>query len=203
MVIAAPSGGGKTTLCRNLLEADPRLKRVVTCTTRAPRAGEQDGVDYHFLGADEFEVRVGRGEFLEEAVVHGRRYGTPRRDVVERLRSGGDVLLNIDVQGAATVRARSSIDEELRGALVTVFLIPPSLNELEGRLRGRGTETEESVRERLAVARQEVACWEDFDYLLVSGTMVEDLRRMGVILEAERLRTGRVAGPVWSGAGWK
>ena len=198
-VISAPSGGGKTTVCERLLSADPGVDRAVTCTTRAPRSGERDGSDYHFLTGEEFEARVAAGLFLEHAQVHGHRYGTLRSEVLDRMRAGRDVLLNIDVQGAAQVRAKARSDPELRRALVTIFLTPPSMGILEKRLRGRRTEAEEAVRARLAIARQEVAEWARFDYLLLSGTVDEDLRRMQAILEAERMRSGRVTG--WNGLG--
>lgn len=197
VVISAPSGGGKTTVCNNLMKEgdDPRPVRAVTCTTRSPRAGEREGVDYHFLSESEFEQRVAVGDFLEHAEVHGHRYGTLKMEVLGRLRAGRDVLLNIDVQGAATVRAEARRDPELGAALVTVFLTPPSAEALEERLRGRRTESDDALRLRLTAARGEVARWAEFDYLLVSGTMAEDVQRLGMILGAERLRAARSAAP--------
>jgi guanylate kinase len=197
VVLSAPSGGGKTTLCQNMLAADARLTRVVTCTTRRARGGERDGVDYHFLKEADFERRVSAGEFLEHAEVHGQRYGTLRREVTDRLTQRRDVLLSIDVQGAASVRLRAAEDPALGRALVTVFLTPSGPGVLEQRLRGRGTEDEASVARRMAAARGEVDRWAEFDYLLVSATMEEDVRRLRVILEAERMRTFR------SGAPWR
>jgi guanylate kinase len=197
VVISAPSGGGKTTLCHNLLAADDRLTRALTCTTRAPRPGEAEGSDYLFLAQDEFERRVAAGEFLEHAVVHGRRYGTLRREVIERLGAGRDVLLAIDVQGAGVLREETRRDADLAGVLVTVFYVPGSPEILESRLRGRGTEDQETARRRLASARGEVARWSEFDYLVVSGSMAEDVARLREILAAERMRTHRQAAP-WS-----
>ncbi len=194
-LISAPSGGGKTTLCRQLLEARPQMSRAVTCTTRPPREGERDGVDYYFLDAGSFLKRVQAGNFLEHATVYGNSYGTLKSEVLSKLRQGKDVLLNVDVQGAASIRARAEEDAELKRSLVTVFLTPPSIAELEKRLSRRGTDSPQEIKKRLSVARQEVVQWKNFDYLLVSTTIQEDLRRMLSILEAEQMRTQRVQPP--------
>src|SRR6266705_6893759 len=178
VLISAPSGGGKTTLCQQLLAARPQMARAVTCTTRPPRKGEQDGVDYFFLDADSFLKRVQVGNFLEHATVYGNSYGTLKGEVLGKLRQGKDVLLNVDVQGAATIRQRAEEDPELKRALVTVFLTPPSEAVLEERLRKRGTDSRAVIQKRLGVARQEVAQWKNFDYLLISMTIAEDLSRM-------------------------
>lgn len=195
IVISAPSGAGKTTLCQQLLAARPEITRAITCTTRPPRAGERDGVDYYFLEAEDFSRRVQAGDFLEHATVYGHSYGTLRAEVLGKLRAGRDVLLNVDVQGAAAIRARANEEPELRRALVSVFLTPPSMSVLERRLRNRGTDAPEVIQQRLAVARQEIAQWKQFDYLLLSDTVAEDLRRMLAIWEAERLRTTRATAP--------
>jgi len=195
IVISAPSGGGKTTLCQQLLASDRDIARAITCTTRPPRNGEQDGVDYYFLDAATFLKRVEAGEFLEHATVFENSYGTLKSEVREKLERGRDVLLNIDVQGAAAIRTRTNEDLELKNALVSVFLTPPSLSVLESRLRKRGTDSESVIQKRLSVARQEIAQWRHFDYLLVSSTIGEDLRRMQVILEAERMRQRRSQAP--------
>jgi len=191
IVISAPSGGGKTTLCQQLIAADPGIVRAITCTTRPPRSGERDSVDYYFLTPDAFQKRLRAGEFLESAYVHGNSYGTLKSEVSDSLRQGKDVLLAIDVQGAATIRAGAEQDKEFRQALVTVFLTPASVRILEERLRRRGTDSEAVIQKRLGVARQEIAEWKRFDYLLISTTITEDLRRMQVILEAERMRSHR------------
>ncbi len=195
VLISAPSGGGKTTLCQQLLGARPQMTRAVTCTTRAPRQGEQDGVDYFFLDADSFLKRVQAGNFLEHATVYGNSYGTLKGEVLGKLRQGKDVLLNVDVQGAATIRQRAEEDPELKRALVSVFLTPASLDVLEGRLKKRGTDSPAVIQKRLAVARQEIAQWKNFDYLLISSTIREDLRRMQAIVEAEQMRPSRVQPP--------
>jgi guanylate kinase len=194
-VISAPSGGGKTTLCQQLLNARPQMTRAVTCTTREPRKGEQDGVDYYFLDAGSFLKRVQAGNFLEHATVYGHSYGILKAEVLGKLRQGEDVLLNVDVQGAATIRAKAQEDAELERALVSVFLTPPTMEIVEGRLRRRGTDAESVIQKRLGVARQEIAQWKHFDYLLLSSSIAEDLRRMLAIVEAEKLRTARVQAP--------
>lgn len=191
LLVSAPSGAGKTTVGEALLKQAPRLRRVVTCTTRAPRAGEVPGVDYHFLSPDEFSERVARGEFLEHATVYGRSYGTLKSAVLEQLSAGNDVLLIIDVQGAASVRRVAASDPVLSRALVTVFLTPSGMGELERRLRGRASEAEEVVQRRLQAAREEAARWGEFDYLIVSGTREEDLRRLHAVYMAESLRRER------------
>ena len=191
LLISAPSGGGKTTVCSALLAANTGLRRVVTCTTRLPRPGEQDGVDYHFFTPEDFARRSGAGEFLEHATVYGRSYGTLKSSVLDLLAAGNDVLLNIDVQGAASVRKVATSDPVLSGALVTVFLTPPTLAELGSRLRGRGADAEDVVLRRLAEARVEAARWTEFDYLVVSGARADDSRRMQAIHDAERLRRSR------------
>ena len=195
VLISAPSGGGKTTLCRQLLRARRHMVRAVTCTTRPPRKGERNGVDYHFLTAEDFLKRVQAGNFLEHATVYGNSYGTLKGEVLGKLRQGKDVLLNVDVQGAATIRQRAEEDPELKRALVSVFLTPASLDVLEGRLKKRGTDSPAVIQKRLAVARQEIAQWKNFDYLLISSTIREDLRRMQAIVEAEQMRPSRVQPP--------
>lgn len=191
ILISAPSGGGKTTLCQQLLAARPDVTRAITCTTRLPRPGEKDGVDYHFLGVAEFERRVKAGEFIEYATVFGRSYGTLRSELMDKLRAGRDVLLNVDVQGAATIRKYAAAELELRRQLVTVFLMPPSLAALEKRLRKRNTDAPEEICKRLDIARREIAQWKHFDYLLISSTVKKDLQRMLAIVEAEKMKSAR------------
>ncbi|MSR42766.1 MAG: guanylate kinase [Pedosphaera sp.] len=195
IVLSAPSGGGKTTLCTQLLAANTHVDRAVTCTTRAPRGGECDGVDYFFLTREVFEQKLAAGEFLEHANVYGNFYGTLKSEVLAKLRAGRDVLLAIDVQGAASVRAIAQQDEEFRHALATVFLTPESAAVLEQRLHNRGEDAPEAVQKRLAVARQEVAQWVYFDYLIYSTSVAEDLRRMQTVLDAEKMRCVRVSPP--------
>jgi guanylate kinase len=195
VLISAPSGGGKTTLCQQLLAARPQMTRAVTCTTRPPREGERDGVDYYFLDAGSFLKRLQAGNFLEHATVYGNSYGILKAEVLGKLRQGKDVLLNVDVQGAATIREKAQEDAELKRALVSVFLTPPSLDIVEQRLRRRATDSEAVIQKRLSVSRQEIAQWKNFEYLLLSTTIQEDLRRMLAIIEAEKMRSSRVQAP--------
>lgn len=195
LLISAPSGAGKTTLCDNVLEASPNMQRAITCTTRPSREGEKDGVHYHFLDPATFLRRVQSGHFLEHATVYGHSYGTLRNEVSERLTHGYDVLLNVDVQGAASIRKAAQQDSALGAALVTVFLTPATLGILEERLRRRASDSEEVIARRLGVARQEAAQWRHFDYLLVSGTPEEDTRRALTILQSERMRPKRAVPP--------
>lgn len=195
VVISAPSGTGKTTLCEQTLAARRNMARAVTCTTREPRPGEKDGVDYYFLDAADFLKRVQSGHFLEHATVYGNSYGTLKSEVLGKLRSGRDVLLNVDVQGAAAIRAHAAYDSELERALVTVFLTPPSMAVLEARLKKRGQDSPQSIAKRLAVARQEIAQWKNFDYLIISSSIAEDVRRLGAILDAEQMRLRRAQLP--------
>lgn len=192
LLISAPSGGGKTTVCQQLLASVPGLERAVTCTTRPPRAGEREGRDYYFRDLTSFGRQVAEGAFLEHAEVYGHRYGTLKGEVLERLRRAQDVLLNVDIQGAASIRAAAATEAELSAALVTVFLTPGSVEVLKERLTRRGQDAPEVVGRRLAEARAEIAAWRQFDYLVLSTTVAEDLRRVRSILEAEKMRTRRV-----------
>jgi guanylate kinase len=195
ILISAPSGGGKTTLCQQLLAARPAMTRAVTCTTREPRPGEKDGVDYYFFSAAEFKRREQAGEFIEHATVFGRSYGLLKSELLGKLHSGRDVLLNVDVQGAATIRRRVKAVPELRRALVSVFLTPPSPAVLETRLKNRASDSAAEIKKRLAVARREIAEWTTFDYLLISGAREEDLRRALAIVEAEKMKAARSEAP--------
>lgn len=195
ILISAPSGGGKTTLCEMLLAARPDMTRAVTCTTRAPRPGEQDGVDYYFLKPEDFLRRVQSGNFLEHAQVFGNSYGLLKSELLGKLRTGKDVLLNVDVQGAATIRAAAEEEPELQRALVTVFLTTPSLEILEARLKNRNADDPSVIKKRLASAKQEVAQWKNFDYLVISTSKSEDLRRTLAVVEAEKMRVARSQAP--------
>jgi guanylate kinase len=195
ILISAPSGGGKTTLCNQLLALRPEMTRAVTCTTRAPRPGEKDGMDYYFFSVAEFERRRRAGEFIEHATVYGNSYGILKSELLGKLRLGRDVLLNVDVQGAATIRKWAEGEPDLKRAMATVFLTPTSLTELADRLKKRAADSAAVIQKRLAVARREIAQWKHFDYLLVSASVPEDLRRMLAIVEAEKMRVARTEAP--------
>lgn len=188
-VISAPSGTGKSTLYR-ALRATPDFKYSVSCTTRPPRPGEIDGRDYHFLGEKDFQRRLEAGEFLESALVHDNYYGTLRADIVEELEAGRDLLLDLDIQGVSQIR--HSADPIVREALADVFLMPPSREVLEARLRTRGTETPAQIATRLANAMGEMAYWKDYRYTIISGTAEEDLQNFRAIMQAERCRSSRL-----------
>jgi len=194
IVISAPSGGGKSSLCQRLLNWSPNTVYSVSCTTRAPRGGEQNGHDYFFLTRDEFQKRIAANDFLEHAQYNGNYYGTPRQFVEEQLAAGRDVLLDIEVQGAAQVvkRARGSRGFAYPDALVTIFLMPPSLELLETRLRRRGTDSEEMIRKRLALAQQEMGHWDEYDYVIVTGRLDDDFEQGKAIVIAEKCRATRV-----------
>lgn len=189
LVVSGPSGSGKTTLCRRLADAG-EAHYSISCTTRAPREGEVDGRDYHFLSHDEFQERIERGEFLEHAEVHGNDYGSLISEVVEHVQAGTDVVMDIDVQGAASVRACK--DPAIRRAAVDLFVMPPSGEELRSRLSGRGTDSEEVIDLRMKNALEEMQSWELYDYVLHSREREEDYERFLSLVTAERMRVARI-----------
>ena len=188
-VVSAPSGAGKSTLC-DALRQTPDFVYSVSCTTRAPRAGEIDGDDYHFLSEAEFLARVAAGEFLEHANVHGKYYGTLRTPVLKNLKNGVDVLIDIDTQGAALIRQFD--DPFVRQALADVFIMPPDLEELRRRLTKRGTETDEQIDLRLQTAAREMERWRDYRYTIISRSVEEDLLKFRHIMGAERYLSSRM-----------
>lgn len=188
-VLSAPSGAGKTTLTTSLRHK-PDFVYAVSCTTRAPRAGEVQGEDYFFLTEEDFKARVAAGEFLEHAEVHGRYYGTLKQTVIEHLSAGVDVLIDIDTQGAVNIRACD--DPFIQAALADVFIMPPSLEELRRRLKKRGTETDEQIEVRINNAATEMKSWRDYRYTLISGSMEEDIEKFRAVMRAERYLSRRL-----------
>jgi guanylate kinase len=189
MVVSGPSGSGKTTLCRQVSDAAEAVYSI-SCTTRAPRSGEVDGRDYHFVSEEAFVESIEADAFFEHANVHGRRYGTLKRYVTDNLERGVDVVMDIDVQGAAQVRACQ--DELVKRCLVDVFILPPSVDELKSRLAGRNTESAEALTLRLNNAIDEMQHWPTYHYTLVSASREDDLTRFRALLFAERLRSERL-----------
>ena len=184
-VVSAPSGAGKTTLVERLVDETPNLKMSRSYTSRTARQGETDGVDYNFVTRERFEAMVGAGEFLEWADLFGNLYGTSAADTERALESGSDVVLVIDVQGTRQVRRR--------GAETTaIFVMPPSFEVLEQRLRGRSKDSEEAIQRRLRVARQEVAAFAEYDFLVINDELAAAVDRLRSIVLAERARLNRM-----------
>ena len=172
LVISAPSGTGKTTLIKRLRKEFPSFGYSISCTTRNPRVGEQHGVHYYFLSREEFERRIGNDEFIEYAQVFANRYGTLKSEVLERIRRGRSVVLDIDVQGAMKIREAAARDPELAAHTVWVFIGPPSVEALEKRLRGRATDSEEQIALRLGTAKHELSFWKKYDYLVINLSLI-------------------------------
>ena len=184
-VLSAPSGAGKTSISKRIVAAMPDVVQVVTCTTRTPRPGERDGREYYFLSRQAFEQRIAAGDFLEWAQIHGQFYGTLRQSVEATTAAGQDVLLVIDVQGAAQHRA-ASLDA------VFVFVLPPSWEALAQRLQARGSESPDQQAQRLLVARQEVAHYTAYDYVIINDQLDDAVGTLQAIIRAERHRITRV-----------
>ena len=189
IVVSGPAGSGKTTLCGRLNDAYPQaIRRVITCTTRAPRGGEVDGVDYHFLARGDFERQVADGIFLEHATVHGNLYGPRARDVAAHLDAGYDALLNVDVQGAATIRGKALSDPRLAAALVTVFVRVSDPIELRRRLTGRGTDQADEIDRRVKAAEWELSHAGDYQHVIESASREADFAALDAIYRAEKVR---------------
>lgn len=184
-VLSSPSGAGKSTLARKLLEADENMSLSVSATTRAPRPSEVDGREYKFLAKEQFEAMADRGEFLEHAMVFGNHYGTPRAPVEAMLIQGRDVLFDVDWQGARALRAAEPLD------VVGIFILPPSMAELERRLHARAEDSEEVIKQRMARSLNEISHWEEYDYVLVNTLLEQTLVQIRQILAAERLKRHR------------
>lgn len=191
LVVSAPSGTGKTTLCDRLLAEFSEMIYSVSCTTRPPREGEVDGTDYYFLTEDAFRKKIEDGDFLEHATVHGFRYGTLRRFVLEGFQSGRDVLMDIDVQGAAQIREqvrRADAHDPLRKSFVDVFIAPPSIDVLRKRLQGRGKDADAVIERRLQQVEAEISRWKDYQYFIVNDRLDTSYDRLRSIVLAEHHR---------------
>jgi guanylate kinase len=188
LVLSSPSGAGKTTLARNLIASDGSIFMSVSATTRAPRKNEADGRDYYFVTRKKFDDMVAAGEFFEHADVFEHRYGTPKQPVLDALRKGEDVLFDIDWQGTQQLK------EQARDDLVSVFVLPPSHDELERRLRARAQDSDAVVAARMAKAASEISHWPEYDYVVVNRDIDRALAQVKSILEAERARRTRLVG---------
>ncbi|HKQ45379.1 MAG TPA: guanylate kinase [Rhizomicrobium sp.] len=188
LVLSSPSGAGKTTLSRRLLESDTAISMSVSVTTRAPRSGEEEGKDYFFVSPSMFTQMVQGGAFLEHASVFGNHYGTPYEPVQLALAKGRDVLFDIDWQGTQQLRQRAGDD------LVSIFVLPPSHEELERRLRARAQDAEDVVQSRMAKASGEISHWAEYDYVVINDDLDSTLAKIRTILDAERMKRGRQTG---------
>jgi guanylate kinase len=186
-VLSSPSGAGKSTIAQKLLAADPDISLSVSATTRPMRPGESDGVDYHFVDVERFKAMVADGAFLEWAHVFNHRYGTPREPVNAMLDRGCDVLFDIDWQGAQQLYQQE-------GDVVRVFILPPSIEELERRLRSRGTDNEAIITARMARAANEISHWDGYDYVLINDDIDRCFEQIHMILKVERLKRKRQTG---------
>lgn len=188
LVLSSPSGAGKTTLSRRLLEGDTAIAMSVSTTTRQPRKGEEEGKDYYFVSPSTFAEMVKTNAFLEHAMVFGNQYGTPIEPVQMALAKGRDVLFDIDWQGTQQLRQRAGDD------LVSVFVLPPSHAELERRLRARAQDAEDVVQARMAKANNEISHWAEYDYVVINDDLDSTLDKIRTILAAERMKRGRQTG---------
>lgn len=179
-IVTAPSGAGKSSLVKALLEADPVIKLSISYTTRPPRPGEVDGVHYHFVSVDAFQAMLGNGDFLESAEVYGNYYGTSQPWIEEQMRAGHDILLEIDWQGAGQVR-------KLFPDAIGLFILPPSLKELQRRLEGRGQDSAEVIQRRVAAAQEDISHAYSFDYLIVNDDFATALADLQTVVGAQRL----------------
>ena len=188
LVLSSPSGAGKTTLSRKLLACDPSVAMSVSTTTRSPRSGEEEGKDYFFVSPSMFTQMAEGGAFLEHALVFGHHYGTPKEPVTLALANGRDVLFDIDWQGTQQLREQAGDD------LVSVFVLPPSHDELERRLRARAQDAEDVVQARMAKANNEISHWAEYDYVVINDDLDSTLQKIRTILDAERMKRGRQTG---------
>ena len=189
LIFSSPSGAGKSTLAKRLMEWDPTLRFSVSATTRAPRTGEEDGREYYFKTRAEFESMVAAGEMLEHAEVFGNLYGSPKGPVEHAMAAGRDTLFDIDWQGGQQIRSSS-----LGRDVVSIFVLPPSIGELDRRLRGRAQDSEEVIAGRMAKSRDEISHWAEYDYVIINRDVDHAFEELVTILKAERMRRDRQPG---------
>lgn len=189
IILSSPSGAGKSTLARKLMEWDPTLRFSVSATTRHPRPGETDGVEYHFRTRSEFEAMVAAGEMLEHAEVFGNFYGTPKGPVETAMQAGCDTLFDVDWQGGQQIR-NSALGKDV----ISIFVLPPSLAELESRLRNRAQDSDEVIRRRMEKSLSEISHWSEYDYVLINDKLEHTQADLKTILSAERQRRDRQTG---------
>lgn len=194
LILSGPSGSGKSTLCNKMFETFSGLEFSVSCTTRAPRGEEKDGVEYHFLTREQFENHIAANDFLEYANVHGNYYGTLKSEVLDRTERGIDVILDIDVQGAMQLKEKFSSDPVFAQRMETLFVAPPSYTELERRLRGRQTDAEASILKRLENSKKEMTCWQKYDYVIVNDDLETAEKSMAALIHSLRLKSIRFKG---------
>lgn len=185
LILSSPSGAGKSTLSRMLMAWDPTMRFSVSATTRAPRPGEADGREYHFRSRAAFEAMVASGDMLEHAEVFGNLYGSPRGPVQAAMENGTDTVFDIDWQGGQQIK------QAMRGDVVSIFILPPSIAELDRRLRTRGQDSDEVIAGRMAKSRDEISHWAEYDYVLVNDDLNQTFDRLKTILTAERLKRDR------------
>ena len=185
LILSSPSGAGKSTLARMLMNWDASLKFSVSATTRAPRDGEVDGREYYFVSKDRFETYVRTSEMLEHAEVFGNLYGSPKAPVVQAMENGRDVLFDIDWQGGQQIK------QAMRDDVVSIFILPPSIADLEARLRGRGQDSEGVIADRMAKSRSEISHWAEYDYVLINQDLETAFEELKSIVIAERLKRDR------------
>lgn len=188
LVVSAPSGAGKSSLCKRLMEKFPQMIYSISCTTRAPRGDEQNGVHYHFLSEEEFTARIAAGEFLEHALVHGNRYGTLKQTVYDALAQGRDIIMDIDVQGAQQIRSACAAmrdDDAIRQSFVDIFIAPPSIEELRRRLCGRATDSAEVIEQRMHNAAEEMKHQPRYQHTVINNVFERAVDELAEIITRE------------------